>query len=189
VPCPREQDLDRWQAVQGWFDFQGVYDAVVRGLPGRGGRLVEVGCWKGKSLCYLLASAIRHGKTPEIVGVDLFEGSWDYPALLDEAGRVDVFAECRRNCAAVGYGNYRLLVRDSAEAADEFPAASCDFVFIDACHSEENVRADILAWLPKVKPGGTLAGHDAPQQQVWAAVTAILGKVPVVGTSWVYSVG
>jgi FkbM family methyltransferase len=35
-----------------------------------------------------------------------------------------------------------------------------DLVFLDAGHDEPSVRADIAHWLPQVKPGGFLAGHD-----------------------------
>ena len=33
-------------------------------------------------------------------------------------------------------------------------------VFIDADHRYHAVRADIRAWINKVRPGGILAGHD-----------------------------
>jgi ADP-heptose:LPS heptosyltransferase len=48
----------------------------------------------------------------------------------------------------------------SAEAAAQVPDASLDYVFIDADHSYEGCRDDIAAWLPKVRPGGLLGGHD-----------------------------
>jgi hypothetical protein len=48
----------------------------------------------------------------------------------------------------------------SVEAAKEFPDGSLDLVFIDGAHDYDNVRNDILAWRPKVRPGGILSGHD-----------------------------
>lgn len=48
----------------------------------------------------------------------------------------------------------------SVEAADWVADASLDLVFIDADHTYKSVSADIRAWLPKVRPGGILAGHD-----------------------------
>ena len=48
----------------------------------------------------------------------------------------------------------------STEIVKKYDDNSLDFVFIDADHKYESVRADILAWMPKVKKGGILAGHD-----------------------------
>jgi len=49
---------------------------------------------------------------------------------------------------------------DSIEASKLFENHSFDAVYIDCDHSYPAVRADILAWRPKVKLGGILAGHD-----------------------------
>lgn len=49
---------------------------------------------------------------------------------------------------------------DSAEVAETFEDDLFDIVFVDADHSEASVRRDVAAWLPKVKPGGVIAGHD-----------------------------
>jgi predicted O-methyltransferase YrrM len=62
---------------------------------------------------------------------------------------------------ACGLGaSTRLVVAGSVEAAALFASSSLDFVFIDGDHSCAAVLADIAAWLPKIKPGGLLAGHD-----------------------------
>lgn len=46
------------------------------------------------------------------------------------------------------------------DAASVVPEGSCALVFIDADHRYEAVRADIRAWIGKVRAGGILAGHD-----------------------------
>ena len=62
---------------------------------------------------------------------------------------------------------------DSLEAASRFDDASLDFVFIDAAHEKDAVLADIKAWLPKVKKGGVIAGHDYyPENPEYCGVAA-----------------
>ena len=48
-------------------------------------------------------------------------------------------------------------------------------MFLDAAHDYKNVRTDIEAWLPVVKSGGIIAGHDfdksvqkdIPIEEIW----------------------
>jgi len=48
----------------------------------------------------------------------------------------------------------------SVDAAKDFDNKSLDFVYIDANHNFQNVTNDICAWLPKIKKGGIISGHD-----------------------------
>ncbi len=55
---------------------------------------------------------------------------------------------------------YEILEMFSLDAAATFADESLDFIYLDADHSYEAVRADLAAWYPKLKPGGLIAGDD-----------------------------
>ena len=57
-------------------------------------------------------------------------------------------------------GKVRIITGKSADAVKMFDDNFFDFVFIDATHSYECVKQDIIDWGPKVKSGGFLCGHD-----------------------------
>lgn len=56
--------------------------------------------------------------------------------------------------------NRFLIAQPSTSAALLFADESVDIVYLDAMHHYLAVWDDILAWWPKVKPCGLLAGHD-----------------------------
>lgn len=57
------------------------------------------------------------------------------------------------------FTNVELLRATSFEAAAMLDVEA-DMIFIDAGHSETEVRADITAWLPLLKIGGIMCGDD-----------------------------
>jgi predicted O-methyltransferase YrrM len=176
-----------FHTIFGWFDFPDVYDEALRRTP-EGGILVEVGVWKGKSFSYLLVEAANSGKNLRLIGVDHFQGSAGQHLMLVEARFRDLEAECRTSLSRASYP-FELLRLPSVEAAAQFPDASLDFVFIDGSHDEDSVCEDIRAWLPKVKPGGVLAGHDFDTRTDPGVVRAVSRLLPghrVVGRCWWY---
>jgi len=73
-------------------------------------------------------------------------------------------------------------------ACNMFSDETFDMVYIDAVHQYEDVKKDITNWLPKVKKGGIIAGHDFQEsfEGVMRAVREVLGEPQVIGkdTSW-----
>ena len=48
----------------------------------------------------------------------------------------------------------------SNQAVEMFKDNSLDFVYLDANHKYEEVKADIEMWFPKLKSNGIISGHD-----------------------------
>jgi predicted O-methyltransferase YrrM len=69
----------------------------------------------------------------------------------------------------------RVIRMRSVVAATHYKNESLDFVFLDADHNYEAVQADIAAWLPKVRPGGILCGHDYANEAypLWGVARAV----------------
>jgi hypothetical protein len=78
---------------------------------------------------------------------------------LDEAGFSALYATARTRLQRFAERS-TIWRTTSAEAAERLPAGCLDFVYIDARHDERSVRQDLELWLPKVRPGGIIAGHD-----------------------------
>ncbi len=154
--------MKSWEDITGWFNHGDLYDQVVETFPG--GTLVEVGTFLGRSLCYLTQKASESGKSFRVIGVDTCRGSGDeVGADTHKKNLVDgTFAGAlHSNVINCGFADdIDLMIMPSVKAASLFRDRSLDFVFIDARHDYESVKADITAWLPKVRVGGWLTGHD-----------------------------
>lgn len=54
-----------------------------------------------------------------------------------------------------------VIIRElSVEAAKIFADGFFDWIFLDANHSYDAVKEDLVAWHPKIKKGGIFSGHD-----------------------------
>ena len=67
---------------------------------------------------------------------------------------------------------YRTTTTEAAEGIED---GSLDWVFIDADHSFRGVSEDIANWLPKIRKGGMVIGHDIDREGVRLAVEQHFG--------------
>lgn len=180
-----------YKQIPNHFSFDDLYDKMVREASSPA-TFVEVGTWFGASAVYLAGRVKESGKEIKIYAVDNFTAEGSSPLLRAEVAKLggsfyEVFCENLRKCGVADY--VTPLAGDSTEMADHFDDDSLDFVYIDASHYYDKVKLDILAWLPKVKTGGTIAGHDYNDEHrgVIRAVDEIFGKggIQVMRSSWV----
>jgi hypothetical protein len=181
---------ESWRDIEGWFDFEDVYQRIAKHLAAAPFRsFVEVGAWMGKSIAYMTTVAPHDAL---LCAVDTFKGSPEedvHKAIIDEHGG-DLRKVYDGNLAALGITNRVTTFQNtSLEASAKFAPGTLDAVFIDAAHTFDSVKEDIEAWLPKVKSGGILAGHDYGKQftGVKLAVDAVLGTVEVMGSCWYFT--
>jgi len=132
-------------------------------------RIAELGVFKGWTTLHLLGAVPRLS----IIAVDRYE----IPTGAETEGysdydRPDMDAMCRKISQQLAqFGDRVTLLRlDTVAAAAAVRDGSLDCVFVDADHREDHCLRDIDAWMPKLKPGGWMMGHDWHFPSVRAAV-------------------
>lgn len=121
------------------------------------GRAIEIGVWEG-----------------EFASANLKKWTGEYHLCDNWAHRLDGSAD--KNMEDVGSWNgikkraiektsfaadrIRIHQGLSVEVAKSFPDGYFDWIYIDALHNYESVKADLNAWYPKLRKGGLLSGDD-----------------------------
>lgn len=153
---------------ENYFNFSALYADMIERF-GDNSHFVELGGFKGKSTAYMAVEIINSGKNIKFDCVDLFV---DCPQGTGEEIKAAFFTNIEPVKDII-----TITIKDSVEAAGCYRDASLEFVFIDADHTYEGVKRDIQAWLPKIKSGGILAGHDFRWEGVGRAVRELLPKI------------
>lgn len=120
--------------------------------------IADVGSWVGSSTMVSARAVLPyHGS---VFAIDHWKGS---PGIILEliAKENDVYSIFKKNMVDNGvWGIVHPLVMDSQTACRILSDNMFDLVFIDADHRYEQVKQDILSWMPKVRTEGILCGHD-----------------------------
>lgn len=90
------------------------------------------------------------------------------------------------------YKNIKTIKATSDEACEALKYNQFDFIYIDGLHTYEGVKNDIINYLPLVKDGGVIGGHDYTNQishlvGVYDAVNEMFGAPDKVfkDNSWI----
>lgn len=130
---------------ENWFSYPNLYKQVVENAKD-GDVFVELGAWKGRSTSCLAVEIANSKKDIDLYVIDTWEDDEIYKQFINNMKPVEKY--------------FFPLKLSSIDAVKKFKDKSVDFVFLDASEIYEDVKEDITNWLPKVKPGGVLAGHD-----------------------------
>lgn len=139
--------------------------------------MAEIGCFRGVST----AIWAQHCKT--VYAIDAWLSQLDYHEIPRDWMEK---AEPLFDKVCEKYPNIVKMKGMSVEMSRWFTDESLDMVYIDADHREPAVRADLTAWIPKIKHGGIISGHD------WCQVGSIIPASRIViypEQSWAYRKG
>ena len=177
---------EAWAAardVEGWLT-----EAQARRLFGAaaavpaGGRIVEIGSFRGRS-AIVLARGARPGV--EVVCIDPHVGSDRGPreiAARPALGEEDHRA-FRGNLERAGVGDRVRHVRDFSSLALRAFDGPVDLLFVDGAHRFGPARADLVRWGARVRAGGRMLVHDA-YSSVGVTLALLTSVVP--SRSWRY---
>lgn len=121
-------------------------------------QIMEIGCWLGHST----AIFAKHAKSlgGRVTCVDTFKGSKG--TFLEEyAEKNNVMEEFFNNMEELGLEKHiDIFNMSSNEAYKNIRNNKYDLIFIDGDHIYEQIKNDIYNYLPKLKSGGIMSGHD-----------------------------
>lgn len=175
--------------IQGWFTFPRFYSQIVNEAKDLY-HFVEVGAWKGKSSVYMAVEIANSNKKIKFDCVDTWKGDLDITSSFNEpllAIPDGLYKHFLSNIEPVK--DYITPVKNtSVDASKLYKDSSLNFVFIDGAHDYDSVSTDITHWLPKIKKGGILAGHDFSHSPVKQALSDTIktGFIDYGEDVWVY---
>lgn len=115
--------------------------------------MVEIGSYVGDS------TEIFANNVDRIFCVDPWENGYDENDGASSQHPMSVvekqFDELRKQ-----YNNITKLKMTGDTFVEVVPDGFFDLVYIDGLHTYEGEKNDIQKWLPKIKKGGFIAGHD-----------------------------
>lgn len=149
-------------------------------------KMAELGVLKGRLTKKMLENC---SALTEYWGIDIWKPS-NYRTYKAKRMPQEKWDELYLSCCKLMFvfpGKLNLIKMSSVVASQIFPKEYFDLVFIDDDHSYEYVLKAIKAYIPIVKTGGFITGHDyGTKRGVTEAVDESFDTVDLIGSSvWV----
>lgn len=130
--------------------------------------IVQLGA--GSGTMSLAVFAVRPGGFMLTVDNNQQNLNWEAQALANSTGDLSIL-------------KHATICNDSQKAGKNYRAVNIDLLIVDASHTYEGVKGDLVAWMPNMKKDGLIFVHDydgttAPRQYVGVkkACDEVLGK-------------
>lgn len=94
----------------------------------------------------------------QLIGIDPYRAYQSAYARRGEETQTRNLLQARELLAP--YPGFTLVINTGHEVSSWLADGSIDFVFIDGAHDYESVKQDISDWVPKIRKGGIVSGHD-----------------------------
>jgi predicted O-methyltransferase YrrM len=148
-----------------------------------GGRIIEIGSFRGRSTIVL---ALAADPDVEIVAIDPHAGNDRGPQEIAgfEAEAATDNAVFRANLASAGVADRVRHVRSFSDGAHGEVSGAIDVLFVDGAHRYGPALADLRSWGDRVCGGGTLLVHDSFSS---IGVTLALLRALVFSGGWLYA--
>lgn len=146
-----EEQREKNKLVPGWLGNGDVHALEALSSTIQNGTIIEIGSMHGKS-AYCLGTS---SPTSTIHCFDWWTGN---PAVTEDGishpNTLELFRENVSECKNI------ISTKVPIGGYAQWQGGPVDMVFLDAAHTNPSDWIYIEYWLPKIKPGGILCGHD-----------------------------
>tara|TARA_Y100001963_G_C6717492_1_gene417415 strand:- start:357 stop:917 length:561 start_codon:yes stop_codon:yes gene_type:complete len=149
----------------------GLFELILELPRNKHQRMIEIGSYMGESTMLFASSQIFK----EVHTIEPFAGREEFNDEYNYSW-YKVRREFEKNTRF--FDNITHHDAYSYDVVDEFRDDDYDFIYIDGNHSYEDTKRDLELYLPKLKKGGIIGGHDYHEWEwpgVFRAVNEVVG--------------
>jgi len=182
--------------MQGWNSIHPVFGQLIDRTNPK--TIIEVGTWKGASALYMADLCHSKSLNSHIYCVDTWLGAVEFCTTLADTperdlllrnGYPQIYYQFISNVIHKGHQQRITPVPNTSLNAAKILAyhgVKAELIYIDGSHEYDDVKADIKAYLPLLKPGGIMFGDDYGWQGVQQAVNEMIPHKVIDNNYWIY---